>query len=420
MFAIADCNNFYASCEKLFNPSLKNRPVVVLSNNDGCVIARSAEVKKLGIPMGAPAFHLKEDIKKHNIAVFSTNFELYGDISSRVMKTLSKFSPDMEIYSIDEAFLSLDGFENLDLHAYGCEIRERVKQNTGIVVGVGIAPTKTLAKAANNYAKKAGNGVYKVESWEEIKTLLKWTAVEDVWGIGRKHCKKLALWNIKTAYDFITRMNEEWVLRFMTITGVRTWKELQGIPCLELELYPPSKKSIATTRSFGKMADSLLELEEAVSSFAVNCARKLRESNLSAQQILVFIRTNPFRDDLEKYNESKVITLPVASNDTLEIVGFALAALRSIFRGGYFYKKAGVVVQSLIPSDQVQQNLLDTIDRPKQKKLMGALDKLNLQFGKRSLQPASSGVGKKSWHMNQQKLSKRYTTKWSDIMEVKV
>lgn len=420
MYAIADCNNFYASCEKVFNPALRDRPVLILSNNDGCVIARSAEAKVLGVPMGAPAFKIKNEIKRHNMAVFSSNFALYGDMSQRVMNTLAQFTPSIEIYSIDEAFLSLDGFENRDFVTYGHEIRNKVFQDIGIAVGVGIAPTKTLAKAANNYAKKSKTGVWKVETDQEIANLLKWLPIEEIWGVGRRHAKRLRAWQIKTAYDFVYRLSESWVQREMSIVGVRTWKELQGIPCISMECAPPAKKSIATTRSFGKMVQAEQEMSEAVASFATACAAKLRRNGQVAQQILVFIHTNPFRSELAEYSRNRVVTFPVPSNNTMELVKYALIALRDIFREGYYYKKAGVVVSGLIPAGEVQQNFLDFVDRPKQESLMNALDQITMRFGKKACVPAITGQGKREWHMNQQRLSPCYTTRWDHLMEVKV
>lgn len=420
MYALVDCNNFYASCEKVFNPAVKHRPVVVLSNNDGCVIARSKEAKALGIPMGIPAFQIKEMIRKHGIVIFSTNFTLYGDMSRRVMNTLSTFTPDLEVYSIDEAFLSLEGFEHLDLKEYAWEIYRTVERNIGIQVGVGIAPTKTLSKAANEYAKKKAGGVFAVSTPEEIAALLRWLPVDDVWGIGRRHGKRLHGYGIHTAHDFVTKMSEEWVQSAMSIVGVRTWKELQGIPCIELEDAPPPKQSIATTRTFGKMVTELKGLEEAVTSFSTACAAKMRKAGLVARQVQVFIHTNPHRSDMARYARNQVLTLPVASNDTMELNRYALRALHDIFKEGYYYKKAGVVVMGLVPDSEVQLNFLDTVDRDRQKQLMGALDSLTHRYGKRALQPAAVGLGRKQWHMNQQRLSPCYTTRWDDIIQVKV
>ncbi|MBN2802780.1 MAG: Y-family DNA polymerase [Deltaproteobacteria bacterium] len=420
MFALADCNNFYASCEKVFNPSIGLRPVVVLSNNDGCVIARSAEAKRLGIPMGAPAFKIEEMIRKYDIAVFSSNFELYGDMSQRVMNILSRFTPDLEIYSIDEAFLSLTGFEHLNLIDYGHKIRETLKQGTGIAVGVGIAPTKTLAKAANVYAKKNGSGVWFVYEKTDIDKLLRWLPISDVWGIGRKHSSRLENAGIKTAYDFVTKMSEEIVLKRMTITGVRTWKELKGIKCIPLEKFPPSKKSIATTRSFGHMVENYDKLIESVTTFASSCASKLRASRLAAGQIMVFIHTNSFRKDLDQYAQNRVLTLPVPTSDSLELIQYAQKALKDIFKEGYQYKKAGVIVSALVNENKIQQDMFDRIDREKHKNLMNAMDEVTKRFGKNSIKIASQGLGKRTWHMNQQNLSKRYTTRWDEIIEVKI
>ncbi len=422
MYILADCNSFYASCEQLFRPALRGKPVVVLSNNDGCVIARSAEAKAIGIKMGAPAFQMQYLVKEHDVAVFSSNFELYGDISRRVMSTLAKFSPDMEIYSIDEAFLQVDDTLAPDLIAYGRAIRKTVLRHTGIAVGVGIAPTKTLAKAANWYAKRRGNGVCAVSTPEHITALLKAVPIDEVWGVGRKYFKKLRCWGVQTAYDFVTKIPEHRVQEWMTIVGVRTWRELQGIPCISLEQNPPPKQSIATTRTFGRMVSSLAGLEEAVASFAESCAGKLRKDGLAAQRLMLFITTNFFREDLPQYSCNKVVQLPVPTADAVELVRYAKQALRQIFKEDHEYKKAGVVVSGLVPDTAVQTSFLDTVDREKSAALMDALDTVTGRFGRKSLHLAASGVqSKKSkWHMNQTKLSPRYTTRWEDIMVVKV
>lgn len=421
MFAIVDCNNFYASCEKLFDPSLRVRPLVVLSNNDGCVIARSAEAKALGVVMGVPVFQIKEMIARHNIVVRSTNFELYGDISNRVMCALDRFSSTVEKYSIDEAFLEIPSHVK-ELREYGTGIRKDIRRSLGIETGIGIAPTKTLAKAANWYAKKHGDGLTVIGSPEETTPLLKMLPITEVWGVGRRLSKKLQLYGIKTAYDFVTKMPEHKVQEWMTIVGVRTWKELQGIRCLELEEKAPEKQSIATTRSFGKMVSDIAQLEEAVASFTEACAAKARKEHLVARKIQVFIHTNFYRKDLPTYARNCVLKLPVPSADPRELIAFAKEALASIFSPDYEYKKAGVVLMDLVPDSEVQTSFLDTVDRTKSDALNRALDTLNSRFGRKTLHVAASGMrSKKSrWHMNQNALSPCYTTRWSDIMVVKV
>ena len=299
MYALVDCNNFFASCERVFNPALREQPIVVLSNNDGCVIARSNEAKKLGLKMGDPFFKVKDIIEKNGIHVFSSNYVLYGDMSSRVMKILSDFVKDVEVYSIDESFLDLTGYEEYyNLLEYGKQIVHTVSRNTGIPVSMGIAPTKTLAKVASKFAKKYKRygGVCIIDSEEKREKALKLFDIEDVWGVGRQYAKLLNYHGIKTAYDF-TLKPESFIRKHMKVGGVRTWKELRGIPCHSLE-QPQDKKSICTSRSFGETVTDYPTLSEAVSNFAAACARKLREQNSCAGMITVFILTNRFRADL--------------------------------------------------------------------------------------------------------------------------
>lgn len=419
MYALIDCNNFYASCESLFDPTLLRRPLVVLSNNDGCVISRSAEAKAIGIKMGVPLFQIKDEIKRHNIAVRSTNFELYGDMSNRVMMTIEAMSPDVERYSIDEAFAKVP--ESTGVLQFGEEVKHRVTNHVGIPVGVGIGPSKTLAKVANWYAKKSGQGLCILHNQEECEALLKKVPIEEVWGIGRQHSKRLRSYCVQTAFDFIQKMSEARVQEMMTIQGVRTWKELQGFPCIELEEVAPPKQSIATTRSFGKMVDKLSDLDEAVATFVENCSAKARAGKLVARRMQVFIHTNMFRKDLPTYARNRVVQLPVPTADALELVHYAKAALRSIYAPQYEYKKAGVILLDLIPDSEVQTSFLDTVDRPKSKALTSAMDKLTNRFGRRAVHIAASGTRTKKakWHMNQQRLSPCYTTRLSDVMRVK-
>ncbi len=421
MYALVDCNNFYASCEQLFDLSLRGRPVVVLSNNDGCVIARSAEAKAMGIPMGVPAFKFKRAFAEQGVLVRSSNYALYGDMSRRVMGTLAEAAPDMEVYSIDEAFLSLAGFPLESLHAYGQELCQRVAKCVGLKVGVGTGPTKTLAKAANWWAKKSGDGVCTLVDYEQIRALLATMPIDEVWGIGRRHSKRLKARGLQSALDFVERLSAEQVENMMSITGLRTWKELQGIPCITLELQPPPKQSIATTRTFGKMVRTEKGLQEAVSSFASSCAAKLRKERLMARRLMLFIHTNGFRKELPQYSRNIVVTLPVATADTLELVHYAKAALSKIYRDEYEYKKAGVVVSEIVPQEEVQTSFLDAVDRDKQQHLMQALDAVTGRFGDKALHLAATGSKsrRESWHMNQNQLSPRYTTRWGDILRVK-
>ncbi len=417
MFALIDCNNFYASCERVFRPDLIGKPVVVLSNNDGCVIARSNEAKAVGIPMGAAAFEYEKEFKKYGVQVFSANFALYGDMSQRVMNILSEYSPEIEIYSIDEAFLNLKGFGHFDLQDYGTEIRNKVTQWTGIPISVGIAPTKSLAKAANKIAKKYANktkGVFILDNEEKRIKLLKWLKIEDVWGIGKQHTKKLKEINIHTAYDF-TQLDEALVKKLFTVVGLRLQRDLQGIPTLDLEEALP-KKSIATTRSFDTNYTEFEQIKERVSTFAVACAEKLRKQKSCCNSLMVFIHTNGHRKDLPQYSRNLVVKLPFPTNSNIELSVFATQALKLIFRPDFHYKKAGVIVQNFTPEKISQLNYFENSDS-RHIPIMKAIDQMNTRFGQQKIRLASQD-NKRVWKMKQEKLSPRYTTKLSDIITV--
>lgn len=418
MFALVDCNNFYASCERVFRPELNGKPVVILSNNDGCVIARSNEAKKLGIPMGAPAFKHKELFEKNNVAVFSSNYALYGDMSSRVMSILSTYSPSMEVYSIDEAFLSFKGFGLFDLHKTGLEMRSQVLQWTGIPTSVGIAPTKALAKVANKIAKKfpeKTGGVYLIDSEEKRIKALKWLTIDDVWGIGRQNAKKLEQFGIKKAYDF-TLLSDYWVRKHLSVVGFRLKRELEGQPTLEMEEVR-NKQSIATTRSFDKMYTGYEELKERVVTFSASCAEKLRAQNSCCNAMMIFLHTNFFREDLPQNSRSVVIKLPFATNSSIELALFATDGLKQIFESGYQYKKAGVIALDIVPQMPNQLNMFEN-SNPKHRQLMAAIDKINREAGCRKVMLASEDPGRR-WKMKQEKLSPRYTTKLTEIITVK-
>ena len=419
MFALVDCNNFYASCERVFRPDLIGKPVVVLSNNDGCVIARSNEAKAIGIPMGAPAFEYEMLLKKYNVHVFSANFALYGDMSQRVMSILSEYAPDMEIYSIDEAFLKLDNFEKFDLQSYGQEIQHRVVKWTGIPVSVGIAPTKALAKAANRIAKKfpeKTESVYLINSDDKRIKALKWLKIEDVWGIGRQHGKRLIAKSVNTAYDF-TQLDDAWVKKNMSIMGLRLKHDLQGVPVLDLEV-PQPKKNIATTRSFEKNYTEFEQIKERVTTFAVSCAEKLRHQHSCCNTMMVFIHTNGHRKDLTQYSRNIVVKLPFPTNSSIELAKFATQALEKIFRNGYCYKKAGVIVMDFTPEDQKQIAIFEN-SNPKHIPLMQAVDRINDSFGQQKIKLASQDLHK-VWKMKQEKLSQRYTTDINEIISIHV
>ena len=419
MFALVDCNNFYASCERVFNPSLRDQPIVVLSNNDGCVIARSNEAKAAGIPMGAPAFKFKQQFEAHKINVFSSNFALYGDMSARVMSILSKYTPDIEIYSIDEAFLKWRGFDQFDLQKYGLTMRQDVYKSTGIPVSVGVAPTKALAKVANRIAKKFSDqlgGVYVIDTQYKREKALKWLKVEDIWGIGRQHAKRLKANGITTAYEFV-QLPDDWVRKNFAVVGLRLKKELNGESVLDLEVVQ-RKKSIATTRTFEKNYTDLASIQERVTTFAVTCAEKLRKQQSCCNAVLVFVRTNGFRSDLPQYNRSVLIQTDHPSNSSIAIVKYALKGLQTIFVEGYSYKKAGVVVMDLIPSNQKQLNLFST-ENPKHQLLMVAIDQLNNRIGQKKVKLAGQDQ-KRTWKMKQEKRSARYTTQLDEVITVKV
>lgn len=419
MFALIDCNNFYASCERVFRPDLIGKPVVVLSNNDGCVIARSNEAKAVGVPMGAPAFQFEKLFEQHGVQVFSANFTLYGDMSRRVMDILGEYSPEMEIYSIDEAFLKLSGFEQYDLQAYGLQMRNKVVKWTGIPISVGIAPTKSLAKVANRIAKKFAEktgGSYVMDTEEKRIKALKWLKVEDIWGIGRQFAKKLWAENVRTAYDF-TQRDDAWVKKHFSIVGLRLKRDLQGIPTLDLEMVQ-AKKSIATTRTFDSNYTEYEQVKERVTTFAVSCAEKLRKQNACCDSLMVFVRTNRHRPDAPQYARSITVQLPFPSNSGIEVAKAAVRALNQIFVAGYQYKKAGVVIMDFKPESEVQLNLFENSD-PRHVPIMKTLDKLNAIYGQQKVKLASQDP-KRVWKMRQERLSPRYTTRLNDIITVRL
>ncbi len=419
MFALVDCNNFYASCQRVFQPNLVGKPIVVYSNNDGCVISRSNEAKALGVPMGAAAYQWEKFFEQNGIVVFSANFALYGDMSQRVMTILNDFSPEMEVYSIDEAFIKFEGFERFNLQHIGESMHHRVTKGTGIPISVGIAPTKALAKVANRIAKKFPqhtNNVYLIDDEEKRVKALRWLKIEDVWGVGRKHAKRLQAIGVKTALDF-TLLDDRWVQDNMAIVGLRLKRDLEGKPTLDLE-EAQQKKNIAITRSFeGNHAERDF-LEERISTFAVSCAEKLRLQKSCCNSVMVFIQTNQHRIDLPQYNRSIVLNLPFPTNSSIEISNFALKALSVIFREGYEYKRAGVIVQDFTDEDKTQMSLFENSDE-RHKKLMQSIDKVNAMFGQQKIKLGSQDP-KKVWKMKQEKLSPSYTTKLSDIIIIRV
>lgn len=420
MFALVDCNNFYASCERVFNPSLNNKPIVVLSNNDGCVIARSNEAKALGIKMGDVAFKIRELIEKENVLVFSSNYTLYGDFSARVMNILTHHAPAIEIYSIDEAFLDLSGFNFFDYQKFALELRKNVFRQTGIPTSIGVAKTKTLAKVANKLAKKNKllNSVCVLNNDEKIMSALSTLDVEDVWGIGRQTTKLLNSIGVKTALEF-TNLPDDWIKTNLSIVGMKIKKELLGTSCLSLETLRNPKKAICTSRSFGKEQSSLSVLEEAVSTFASNCAAELRSQKSCAKMLMVFIHTNQYKAQQKQHAQNIVVELPIATNCNIDIVKHAIFGLHKIFRDGYKYKKAGVIVNDIVPENEIQENLFYKVDREKQSNLMNAIDKINFKFGRGEIKLAIEGT-KNDWRLRREKLSPCYTTRWEEIITIKV
>ena len=416
MIALVDCNNFYASCERVFNPKIENKPVIVLSNNDGCVIARSNEAKVLGIKMGEPAFKLKNLIEKYNINVFSTNFALYGDLSKRVMNIMSTEVEKMEIYSIDEAFLDFSDYAS---KKRGLAIREKVKKWTGIPVSVGIAPTKVLAKVAGHIAKKhTKSGVFIFDDEDLIRRALNFFKVEDLWGIGSNTAKKLKSVGIHTALQF-RQCDSSWVKRNLSVNGIRLQKELFGEVCYPIETKIKRRKSICTARSFGSEINKLSKLKEVIGSHANTCATKLRKEKSCCTTVGVFLSTNPFKPQAKQYNPYTVTQLHVPTNDSMEIVKVAIKALESIYRGDCIYKKAGVVVSRTAPQEQTQLSLFDSLDRGKRENINIAVDKVNSLMGKNKVHLAVQGNGRK-WKIKQERLSPCYTTRFADILEVRI
>lgn len=422
MYALVDCNNFYASCERLFRPELAGEPIAVLSNNDGCIISRSDEAKALGIAMGAPEFKVRDELKAQGVTVFSSNYALYGDLSARVMEILGQFTPNIEVYSIDEAFLNFDGVPvpNQDLHAYGLQMKSRIKKWVGIPVCVGIAPTKALSKAANKIARKfpeKTGGVYVIDSDDKRIKALKWTKIESVWGIGYRMKKKMQTRQIATAFDFIQPQHETWIKSQMGVVGLRLKKELEGEAVLELEI-PADKKCIATTRSFPKRVTDFDGLRERVSTFASVCAEKLRAQHSCCYTIAVYLGVMEIHEGQGRKHFQDMLTLPFATQSTLTIAETAIKILEKLYERHYglrFYK-AGVFVSNLVPEDQKQFNLFAD-ENPKHLALMKAMDHINQKTGTRKIRLGSQDD--KTWNMKQEKLSPGYTTRFDEILTVK-
>ena len=419
MFALVDCNNFYASCERVFQPQWESKAIVILSNNDGCVIARSNEAKALGIPMGAPAFQYYSFFKQKGVKVFSSNYPLYGDMSSRVMSILEQYTPNLEIYSIDEAFLQFRGFDLFNLEAEGHRIQKQIRRWTGIPVSIGMGPSKSLAKIANKIAKKYDSktgGIYCINNEDKRVKALKWTAIGDVWGIGRQHCKRLESIGVRNAWQF-TMLPNDWIRKQMSILGLRLKKDLQGLPHIQLEEVQPSKKGIATTRSFEGTLAEFKDLEERISTFASSCAEKMRKQKSSCTALIVFLHSDPHKKGVTPYRNSCVLTLPYATNSSITISKYAVLGLHKIFKKGILYKKAGVMTMGLVPTANRQLPLFGG-EESKHLLIMKTLDCINKRFGPHQMKLANQDL-QYTWKMKQEHLSQRYTTEISEIIEVK-
>ncbi len=419
IFALVDCNNFYASCERLFNPRLEKKPVIVLSNNDGCVIARSDEAKAIGIKMGAPAFEFEELIARYRVHVFSSNYALYGDISNRIMSVLFELAPDVEVYSVDEAFLDLTGMKYEELTAYAGKIRKVLKQWVGVPVSVGIGPTKTLAKIANHLAKKKprNHNILNLCAENDPDEVFKNIPISEIWGVGPAFDKLLQEKNIRTILDF-KNTDEHWIRKHMGVIGQKTLYEIRGISCISLEKFPPDKKNICISRSFGVPVTSYEELEQATSTFATRAAEKIRSQHSCARAATLFIMTNRF-SNTPKYVNSVVVQFPVATNSSAEIIHYALKGLKKIFRQGYLYKKSGILLSDLIPENQLQYSVWDDVTKKKIRELMQTVDKINARVGQGVVKFAVQGT-KRRWKMHQERLSPKYTSNWNDILIIEI
>ncbi|WP_299366002.1 Y-family DNA polymerase [Winogradskyella sp.] len=418
MYALVDCNNFYTSCERVFNPNLEGNPVAILSNNDGCVISMSDEAKALELPFGAPIFKWEGFCKANGISVLSSNYPLYGDMSSRVMSILEQFTPDVEVYSIDEAFLQFKGFGDYDFRDYGNQIRQRILRWTGIPTCVGIAPTKALSKVANKIARKFPDktkSVYVIDSDESRIKALKWIGLESVWGIGHGLQKRLKAKGCKTAYDF-TQLDDEWVRKTFSVTEWKLKKDLEGISKIKLE-EPTRKRAIATTRSFDYTYDDIDYIKERISTFATSCAEKLRKQGSSCHMIIVTLSSNRHKKDLEQHRASTMVSFAYPTDSSLLISKASVRAMQTIFKKGIRYKRAGVIVTGLVPTDNYQLDMFSKED-PKHKPLMSAIDSINKKYKGDKIKIGNQDL-ERTWKMRQERLSPRYTTNINDIIIVK-
>ncbi len=414
--ALIDCNSFYVSCERLFNPKIQKVPVVVLSNNDGCVISRSTEAKKIGIKMGEPYFKVKGLVKRNNVQIFSSNYALYGDISRRVMQVLKGFSDKIEIYSIDEAFIDISHIKDEQAEDYGKKVRERIIKWTGIPTSVGIANTKTLSKVANHVAKKNKAGVVFLK--DNIDLILKNFNISDVWGVGRQLSKLYIKNGIDNAYK-LKNISNSWVKKSTNVLGAKTVMELRGISCIELETEESKRKSCCVSRSFGKKVESLNKLKESITTHCLNAAEKIRTDNQTTRAVTVFIRTSPFDKNKKYYSNSITIELPVATNNSLELVKKSIEGLKKIYKYGYFYQKAGIILSKLKDSSERELNLLTPILENKSKTLMRAIDYTNAKYGRNAISIAQAGI-KNDWKMRREHSSKIDTASFDSLPKIDI
>ena len=415
--ALIDCNSFYVSCERLFNPKIRKLPVVVLSNNDGCIISRSNEAKALGIKMGEPYFKARNIIIKNNVQVFSSNYSLYGDISRRVMRTLKRFNSKIEVYSIDEAFLDLSNFSDKEVKDVGKEIRNTVLQWTGIPTSIGIAETKTLSKVANHIAKKQKSGVVSLVNIKDLDPILEKVEVRDIWGVGKQLSKfyiKNGIYNAKQ----LKNASNTWIKKTKNVLSSRTAMELRGVPCIEIETKQTKRKSCCVSRSFGKKVEKLRELKESVTSYCLNAAEKIRSESLVCKSITVFIRTSPFQNKGIFYSNSKTIDFPIATNNSIEIVKNALTGLDLIYKDGFKYQKAGIILSGLSDSEKGNSLFKSTKDE-RIKNLMQSIDNTNYRYGRSTISLASAGINKK-WSMRRQYSSKIDTADFYSLPKILV
>jgi len=413
--ALIDCNSFYVSCERLFNPKIRKLPVVVLSNNDGCIISRSNEAKALGIKMGEPYFKARNIIIKNNVQVFSSNYSLYGDISRRVMRTLKRFNSKIEVYSIDEAFLDLSNFSDKEVKDVGKEIRNTVLQWTGIPTSIGIAETKTLSKVANHIAKKQKSGVVSLVNIKDLDPILEKVEVRDIWGVGKQLSKfyiKNGIYNAKQ----LKNASNTWIKKTKNVLSSRTAMELRGVPCIEIETKQTKRKSCCVSRSFGKKVEKLRELKESVTSYCLNAAEKIRSESLVCKSITVFIRTSPFQNKGIFYSNSKTIDFPIATNNSIEIVKNALTGLDLIYKDGFKYQKAGIILSGLSDSEKGNSLFKSTKDE-RIKNLMQSIDNTNYRYGRSTISLASAGINKK-WSMRRQYSSKIDTADFYSLPKI--